>query len=88
VATTLAAVSLALVIVNGTMFTANQSAQAEVNSRQQFINQSVQIARVEDSLAHDLATVAANGDDKLRDTLAELGITYTVKTPPAPAAGK
>ena len=51
VATALAAVSLALVIVNGTMFTANQSAQAEVNSRQQFINQSVQIARVEDSLA-------------------------------------
>jgi hypothetical protein len=81
-ATALAAVSLALVVVNGAMFTSNQSAQAEVNNRQQFINQSVQIARVEENLAKALAAVATNGDDKVRDLLAEQGITYTV-TPPA-----
>ncbi|HVJ54957.1 MAG TPA: hypothetical protein VM689_21030 [Aliidongia sp.] len=81
-ATAMAAVSLALVVVNGAMFTSNQSAQAEVNNRQQFINQSVQIARVEEGLAKALAAVATNGDDKVRDLLAEQGITYTV-TPPA-----
>jgi hypothetical protein len=86
-ATALAAVSLALVIVNGAMYIANQNAQTDVNSRQQFINQSIQIAKVEESLARELAAVASNGDDQIRDLLAELGITYTV-TPPPPAAGK
>jgi len=89
-ATALAAISLALVIVNGVMFTLNQSVQAEVNNRQQFINQSIQLARVEDNMARALATAAAHGDDKIKDLLAELKIGYTVNPPDgtaAPAAG-
>ena len=88
-ATALAAISLALVIVNGVMFMLNQSVQAEDTSRQQFINQSIQIARVEENVARALATAAAHGDDKIKALLDELKITYTVNPPDdaTPAAG-
>lgn len=84
--TSLAAMSVALVIANGVLFLANQTAQAELAQRQQFINQSVQLGRLQEGLIRALAASAAtNKDDQLRDLLAQHGISYTVN--PAPSGG-
>jgi hypothetical protein len=72
VMTSLAGISVLLVIVNGVIFLTDQSAQAEVNQRQQFINQSAQFGRVQEGLVRALALSAANNkDDQLRDLLAQ-----------------
>jgi len=79
--------TLVLVIVNGGLFLANQSSQSEINGRQQFINQSIQLGRLNESLIRALATAAATGkDDKLRQMLADHGINFTyTPNPPAPS---
>jgi hypothetical protein len=94
--TALAAVSVVLVVIDGTLFLGNQARQAEVNQRQLFINQSAQLGRLQEALIRSLAASAVNkGDDQLRDLLAQHGISYTVNptptgtanpTAPAPAA--
>jgi uncharacterized protein YpmS len=86
----LGAVTVILVIVNFFLLSNNQSNQAQVNQRQQFINQSAQLSRVRDYLVRALATEAVNkNDDKVRDMLSSEGVTLNV-TPtastPAPAA--
>lgn len=63
--------------------------QAQINERQQFINQSVQLGQVNGALIRALAQVSvANKDDKLRDLLAQVGFTITapasVEPSPAP----
>jgi hypothetical protein len=89
VMTSLAGISVVLVIVNGVIFLTDQSAQAEVNQRQQFINQSAQLGRVQEGLIRALALSAANNkDDQLRDLLAQFNISYTVNPPPAAAGAK
>lgn len=87
VSTVLAALSVVLVISNGVLFLANQEAQAAINRRQQFINQSAQLDRLNEALVRALATYAANNkDDQLRDLLAQHGITFQVNpVPPAPS---
>jgi hypothetical protein len=70
----------------------NRSVQLQVNQRQQFINQSLELGRVNDALIRALAAAAVkNNDDKLRNLLAQSGITINAagepeKAPP-PAAG-
>jgi hypothetical protein len=89
VMTSLAGISVLLVIVNGVIFLTDQSAQAEVNQRQQFINQSAQLGRVQEGLVRALALSAANNkDDQLRDLLAQFNISYTINPPPAAAGAK
>ncbi len=85
----LGAATVVLVIVNFAVLSANQSIQAEVNRRQQFINQSNQLSRVDDMLIRTLATASVNAkDDKLHDLLTRQGVTLTsVPTGPAPAPG-
>jgi hypothetical protein len=79
----LAAVTLALVIVHIWLVQDNRAAQAEVNRRQIFINQSIQLGRVNEALVRALAAAAADAkDDKLRDLLTQNGITVN---PPAKA---
>jgi hypothetical protein len=86
VMTSLAGISVALVIVNGVIFLTNQSAQAEVNQRQQFINQSAQLGRLQEGLVRALQISAANNkDDQLRDLLAQHGFTVP-SMPAAPGA--
>jgi hypothetical protein len=87
VSTGLAGISVVLVIGNGFLFLTNQSAQAVINQRQQFINQSAQLGRLQEGLVRALATSAANNkDDQLRDLLAQHGISFTVNPPAAPGA--
>jgi len=57
----------------------DRSIQAKANQRQQFINQSIQLGRVNEALIRALAA-AANKDEKLRDLLAQNGITINSTT--------
>jgi hypothetical protein len=87
IVTLLAGLSVILVVVNGMLFLVNQETQAAINRRQQFINQSAQLGRVNEALVRALATSAANNkDDQLRDLLAQHGITFQVNpAQPSPA---
>jgi hypothetical protein len=94
----IAGLGLVLVIINIVLFTGNRSIQAEVNTRQQFINQSLQLDRLNRELITALANLAArNNDEQLKNLLTSHGITFSVNQPgtsappaggPAPAAGK
>ena len=75
----------ALVLVAAYIFLVqdNRSVQAEVNRRQQYINQSMQLARVSEALIRALAAAAVNDkEDKLRDLLAQSGITINAAGDP------
>ena len=72
----------------------NRSVQTEVNRRQQFVNQSIQLGRISDALIRALAAAVVNSkDDQLRELLAQNGITINAagepeKAPPsAPRSG-
>ena len=83
----LSGLTLLLVIVYIILVQDNRSVQAELNQRQQFINQSVQLGRVNDVLIRALAAAAVgNKDDKLRDLLAQNGITINAAGEPEKAA--
>jgi hypothetical protein len=77
----LSGITLVLVVVYIVLTQDNRSVQTEINQRQQFINQSIRLGRVDDALIHILATTAvSNNDDKLRDLLAQNGITINPTT--------
>ena len=77
----LSGITLVLVVVYIVLTQDYRSVQTEINQRQQFINQSIRLGRVNDALIHILATTAvSNNDDKLRDLLAQNGITINPAT--------
>jgi hypothetical protein len=77
----LAGVTLVLVVTYIVLVQENRSVQAEVNQRQQFINQSIQLGRINETLIRDLAAAAVNNkDDRLRDLLAQSGFTINPTT--------
>jgi hypothetical protein len=79
----LAGFALVLVVAYIALVQDNRSVQAEVNRRQQYINQSMQLARVNEALVRALAAAAVSEkDDKLRDLLAQNGITINAAGEP------
>jgi hypothetical protein len=75
----LAGLALVLVIINIVLFTGNRSIQAEVNTRQQFINQSLQLDRLNRDLVTALANLASRiNDEQLKNLLTSHGITFSV----------
>ena len=83
----LSAAAGALIVAYIVLVQDNRTVQAEVNRRQQFINQSIQLGRVNEALIRALAAAAvSNNDDKLRDLLAENGITINASGEPVPLA--
>ena len=79
----LSAAAGALIVAYIVLVQDNRTMQAEVNRRQQFINQSIQLGRVNEALIRALAAAAvSNNDDKLRDLLAENGITINASGEP------
>ena len=83
----LAALSAALVVAYIFLVQDNRTVQAAVNRRQQFINQSMQLGRINEALIRALAaTAVSNKDDKLRDLLAENGITINASGEPVSSA--
>jgi hypothetical protein len=83
----LAAAAGALVVGYIILVQNNRTVQADVNRRQQFINQSLQLGRINEALIRALAAAAvSNKDDKLRDLLADNGITINAAGEPVPSA--
>ena len=77
----LSGITLALVVAYIVLIQDNRAVQAEVNQRQQFINQSIQLGRLNDALIRALAAAAVeHNDDKLRELLAQNGITINPTT--------
>ncbi len=77
----LSGITLVLVVVYIVLIQENRSVQAEVNQRQQFINQSIQLGRINDTLIRALAAAAVdNNDDRLRELLAQNGIAINPAT--------
>ena len=87
VAVGLSAAAMALVVVYIILVQDNRAVQADVNRRQQFINQSIQFGRISEALVRTLAAAAvSNKDDKLRDLLADNGITINASGEPVLSA--
>jgi hypothetical protein len=91
-ATALAVLSVLLVIVDGWLVTSNASMRGDVNARQQYINQSVQLSRLNQELVNALGALALKNNQAIRQLLAENGITVVGQaaggpsgTAPAPA---
>jgi len=74
------------VVVNGFLFLGNQTIRTEVGARQQYINQTTQVAQLNQELINALAAASVkNKNNALRDILTANGITVTVTQPPAPS---
>ncbi|HXQ47409.1 MAG TPA: hypothetical protein VN806_12380 [Caulobacteraceae bacterium] len=79
-----------LVIIDGLLVTSNAGIRGEVNGRQQYINQSVQLSRLNQELVNELGGFALRNNAAIRQLLAESGITVVGQAPApgqaAPAA--
>ena len=83
----LSGLTLVLVVAYIILVQDNRSIQAEVNQRQQFINQRIQLGRINEALIHALTAAAVNNkDDKLRDLLAQSGITINAAGEVSPSS--
>ncbi len=81
-----AALALVLIVVDFIGAGLNRSAQVQVNQRQQFINESVEVGRINQTLVHALAVAAVrNGDPALKALLAKQGITVNAAPAATPA---
>jgi hypothetical protein len=84
--TVAAVLVLVLVLVNIVLSLGNQSLRVEVNERQQFIGQSIQLEGLHREIITALATVALKtNDEQLKSLLASQGISFSPN--PAPARG-
>jgi hypothetical protein len=84
--TALGIVLLVLVLVDILLSLGNQSLRAEVNQRQQFLTQSIQLEGLHREIVTVLATVALKtNNDPLKSLLASQGIN--LGQPPPPAGG-
>jgi hypothetical protein len=85
--TALAVLMIILVLVNILLSLGNQSLRAEVNERQQFLTQSIQLEGLHREIITVLATVALKtNNDQLKSLLASQGINFGQPPPPAGSA--
>ncbi|HTS94168.1 MAG TPA: hypothetical protein VMG55_19305 [Stellaceae bacterium] len=85
--TALASLALLMVLVNSWLILSNQSIRSDVGVRQQYINESIQLSRVNQELINALANaVGRNNNAAIRDLLAQSGITVTVTQQGQPPA--
>lgn len=84
----LSALAVVLVAAYIVLVQENRAVQREVNQRQQFINQSIQLGRVNEELIRALAAAAASSkDEKLLELLTQNGITINAAGEVAPSGG-
>ena len=78
----IAVIALGFVAANIFLHRTNLALQEELAQRQQFINESIRLSRLNTQLVQALATLAAQSDDQaIGDLLANHGITFTVNLP-------
>ena len=88
VVTVIAAVSLAAMLAGVTLGYSNAASRAEVNQRQQFVQQSVQLEVLYREIVRALAELAArNNDADVKAMLQKHGITYTANAPASSPPG-
>ncbi len=72
-------VFMILVLVNIGLFITNRSTQEQVANRNQYIQQSLQMEKLYQSLIRGLSELAANKNDaQLKSLLNDQGISFTV----------
>lgn len=77
----LGALALVLAIVNAVMFSNNRQAQNELAARGQYIQQSLQLEPLYQSLIKSLADLAARDNDaQLRELLSSQGISFSANS--------
>ena len=80
------ALALLLVAANVGLSLNNRELQEEVNTRQQYINQTVEISRLNTQIVNALANLSVKtGDEILRKLLADNGITFATDAEAAAA---
>jgi uncharacterized protein YpmS len=87
--TLLALLTAIFVLTNMVLFTNNRATQTEVASRQEYVQQTVQLEGLYRDIVKALADLSVrNQDEDLKGLLAAQGISITVNPapPPAPAA--
>jgi hypothetical protein len=83
--TALGVISLVLVLANVVLFSGNRDAQGEVNMRNQYIQQSLQLEPLYQGIVRNLAEIAAKtGDAQINQLLTSQGITFNVNSQPPP----
>ena len=88
VVTLVAAASFAAMLASVTLGYSNAVSRAEVNQRQQFVQQSVQLEVLYREIVRALAELAArNNDADVKAMLQKHGITYTANAPANAPAG-
>jgi predicted Holliday junction resolvase-like endonuclease len=71
--------ALVLVLINMTLFKENRELRNEINERQQFVNQSIQLSRLNNEIIKSLAQLAASKqDEQITHLLTSHGIKFTV----------
>ena len=75
-ATILAGIFVILVIVTTVLNFQNRAIQADVNQRQQFINQSAQLSQIDQLLIRSLATVSVKNAG-IKQLLSSVGLNVT-----------
>lgn len=85
----LGALALVLAIINAILFSSNRQEQNDISTRGQYIQQSLQLEPLYQSLIKSLAELAAKDNDKqLRDFLAAQGITFSANPQSLPTPAK
>ena len=88
--TLIAGAAFLVTLVNIALGVTNGNARTDVNQRQQFVQQSVQLEGLYKDIVRSLAELGArNNDGDVKAMLQKHGITYNVTPPanaPAPAA--
>lgn len=86
--TTLGAACLLAAAAGAMLSTMNRQLQGQVNQRQQYLQQSVQLEGLYREMVRALAELAARrNDDDLQQLLGRHGISVSVAPPPTPATG-
>ena len=82
-----AALGVILALTNMVLFERNRSLQAEVGSRAQYIQQSVQLEGLQREIVNAIANLAVrNKDDALKTILTQQGITFNAAPPESTVA--
>ena len=88
VLTAIAAASFAAMLASVTLGYSNATSRTEVNQRQQFVQESVQLEVLYREIVRALAELAArNNDSDVKAMLQKHGITYTANAPAGSPAG-
>lgn len=78
----LAGVTLVLLVINIALHLGNRSIQAEVNARQQYIEQTMRLSRLNNQLIQALANLSVQtNDQEIRNLLAAQGVIFSVNQP-------